>query len=149
MATGKVLTLYLTLEDFLKAGHRMRVDNLECDPEGIIGDMNYEDEDKNMLLLVSTHSYDIIEKEELVVEKGVLMENIYTDLDINHLNKGSLIEIGEIIFEVIGRCQAFNYLYAFSPELPELLKDTRGIYLRATEYGQIKLDDEVTILKEA
>jgi hypothetical protein len=145
---GKVLDLYMTMPDMMRSGHRMRVDSIECDHNGIIGDVHYEEEGKNLILLLSQKSYEIIEENDLWVDKGVLLENIYIDMDINHLKSGSLIEIGEVIFEVKQACQAYNYLYALSPELPKLLHGNRGLIVTPVEYGRIDIDDSVTILKE-
>jgi MOSC domain-containing protein YiiM len=149
METGKVLTLYMTMPDMMRSGHRMKCDDFECDPGGIFGDKNYENEPNNLILLVSKKSYDIIEEADLYLDKGVLMENIYVDVDLNHLKKGSVIEIGETIFEVTGPCHAYNYLYAFSPELPELLQNKRGIFIMPIEPGHVEIGDDVSVLKEA
>ena len=149
MTTGKVLSLYMTMPDLMRAGHRMKCEDIECDPNGIINDINYEEENKNMLLLVSQKSYEIIEEADLILDKGILMENIYVDIDLNHLKADSIIEIGDTIFQVIGPCQAFGYLYGFSPKLPKLLEGKRGIFLRSVEHGRIALGDEVKIIEEA
>jgi MOSC domain-containing protein YiiM len=147
--SGKVLSLYMTMPDLMRAGHRMEVDSIECDEGGIVGDMNHEVEGKNVILLLCKETYDIIEKNEIVVDEGVLLENIYVDTNINHLNPGSLIEIGETILEVKQACQAYNYLYYLDPELPELIDGKRGLIVEPVDYGRIDLGDEVTILKEA
>ena len=74
MTTGKVLSLYMTMPDLMRAGHRMKCEDIECDPNGIINDMNYENPEKNMILQVSQKSYEIIEEAELFLDKGILME---------------------------------------------------------------------------
>ena len=147
MENGKVLQLYMTMPDLMRSGHRMVVDSFECDENGIVGDVNYGD-DENMLLLVSKKSYDIIRDADLVLDQGFLMENIYVDIDINHLKKGSLIEIGDVVFEVIKPCESYTYLYAFDPNLPELIHKNRGIFIKPIEYGQVEVGNKVTILKE-
>lgn len=149
MSQGKVLSLYMTMPDMMRAGHRTRCETIECDHMGIMGDKDYETGFENGLLFVSKKSYDIIEDAELVLEQGVLMENVYTDLDLYHLKEGSVIEVGETIFEVKGLCHAYRYLYGFSPELPELLENQRGIFAVPVEYGELNLGDTVSILKEA
>lgn len=149
MITGHVLSLYMTMPDMMRAGHRMKCDDIECDPNGIVGDINYEEEGKNRILLVSQKSYEIIEEADLYVDKGVLMENIYVDIDLNHLKAGSIIEIGETLFEVEAPCEAYAYLYAFSPELPELIHGNRGLFVKPVEYGRLEVGDSVTIVQEA
>lgn len=149
MTNGKVLTLYMTVPDLMRSGHRMSVDAFECDANGIVGDVKYESGEENPLLLVSKKSYDIIEAAELVVDKGVLMENIYVDADLYHLKKGSVIEIGETLFEVKGPCEAYAYLYALAPELPELIHGNRGLFVSPVEHGNVAVGDEVRIVEEA
>lgn len=149
MTNGKVLNLYMTVPDLMRSGHRQRVDSFECDPNGIQGDKNYERGDESIMLLVSEKSYEIIDEMELVLEKGVLLENIYVDVDLNYLKKGSVIEIGETVFEVAGPCEAYRYLYAFDPELPERIHGNRGIFVKPAEYGRLQVGDTVTVLQEA
>jgi MOSC domain-containing protein YiiM len=147
MSTGKVLNLYMTMPDLMRAGHRMECDSIECDENGIIGDINYDDDSKNAILLLSQKSYDIIYDNDLFVDKGVLLENIFVDIDINHLKAGSLIDIGEATFEVVQPCMAFKYLYALSPELPELLENNRGLIIKPLGHSRVEIDDSVEILK--
>jgi len=87
MTNGKVLALYMTMPDMMRAGHRMTCDDIECDEDGVIGDMNYETSEDKVMLLTSKKSYDIAEEEGLVIDQGVLMESICVDLDINGLKK--------------------------------------------------------------
>ena len=42
MANGKVLTLYITMTDMMRAGHRMSVDDMDCDDNGIVGSRDYD-----------------------------------------------------------------------------------------------------------
>ena len=139
----------MTMPDLMRTGHRMRVDDFECDPNGIMGDKDYESGSEHVMLLVSKKSYEIIEEAELVFDHGLLMENIYVDVDLYHLKKGSVIEIGETLFEVKGPCEAYGYLYAFSPELPELIHGKRGLFITPVEYGRVEVGDEVTVIEEA
>jgi MOSC domain-containing protein YiiM len=149
MATGKVLSLYMTMPDMIRAGHRMKVEDMECDAHGIVGDRDYDNGKGNQILLVSKKSYDIIEDAELVLDKGVLLENIYVDIDLNHLKKGSIIDINDTLFEVTGPCESYTYLYAFAPELPELIHGNRGIFVSPVEHGHIEIGSEVTVVQEA
>lgn len=145
--SAKVLNLYMTMPDLMRSGHRMEVEDFECNAEGIQGDVNYGKGHK--LLLVSQKSYDLIDAAELAVDKGVLLENIFTDIDLDHLQKGSVIEIGETMFEVEGPCEAFGYLYALAPEIPDLLRGHRGIFITPMEEGRIEVGSDITVLKEA
>ena len=149
MTSGKVLSLYMTMPDMMRSGHRMRVEDIECDENGIMGSRDYENGTERPIVLVSKKSYDIIEEAELFFERGLLMEDIYVDVDLYHLKKGSVIEIGEIIFEVTGPCEDYRYLYAFAPELPELIQGNRGLFITPIEYGRIEVGDEVSVVIEA
>ncbi|MDQ7044638.1 MAG: hypothetical protein Q9M32_01805 [Sulfurimonas sp.] len=149
MTSGKIVTLYMTMPDMMRAGHRMAVDDLDCDANGIVGSRDYEDGKERPLVLICKKSYDIIEEAELVLSPGVLMEDIYVDVDLYHLKKGSLIEIGEITFEVSGPCEDYRYLYAFAPELPDLIKGNRGLFINPIDFGTMCVGDEVKVIKEA
>ena len=149
MKSGKVLSLYMTMPDMMRAGHRMKCESFDCDSNGIVGSRDYDNGNDQLLVLVSQKSYEIIEEAELAVDWGALMENIHVDIDLYHLGVGALIEIGETLFEVKGACEDYRYLYAFAPELPELLKGKRGLFVSPVEYGGISLGDSVHIIQEA
>ncbi|MEA1879919.1 MAG: hypothetical protein U9N11_04690 [Campylobacterota bacterium] len=149
MTIGKVLSLYITMPDMMRSGHRMRVEDMDLDENGIMGSRDYENGDEHQMVLVSKKSYDIIEEAELSFERGLLMEDIYVDIDLYHLKKGSVIEIGEVLFEVNGACTDYRYLYAFAPELPELIQGQRGLFISPMDYGAIQVGNEVNIIKEA
>ena len=148
MTNGKVLSLYMIMPDMMRSGHRMKVEDIDLDENGIMGSRDYENGTERNIVLVSKKSYDIIEEAELAFERGLLMEDIYVDIDLYHLNKGSVIEIGEVLFEVTGPCEDYRYLYAFAPELPELIQGNRGLFLSPLDYGQIQVGNEVKVIKE-
>ena len=149
MTNGKVLSLFMTMPDLMRSGHRMKCESFDCDPTGIIGSKEYENDEEQVLLLVSKVSYDLLDEADLLVDKGLLMENIYVDVDLYHLGKGSIIEIGETLFEVQGACEDYRYLYAFVPEAPDLIRGKRGLFVKAVEYGGISVGDEISVVKEA
>ncbi|PHS40998.1 MAG: hypothetical protein COB07_03120 [Sulfurovum sp.] len=149
MTSGKVLSLYMIMPDMMRAGHRMKVEDMDLDENGIMGSRDYENGKEHPMVLVSKKSYDIIEEAELVFERGLLMEDIYVDVDLYHLKKGSVIEIGEVLFEVTGPCEDYRYLYAFAPELPELIHGNRGLFISPLDYGGIAVGNEVKVIKEA
>jgi len=150
MQNGKVLKLYMTMPDMMRSGHRMEVDDFDCDPGGIIGDMNYENApDDKVMLLTSQKSYDLIDEADLYVDPGALLENIHVDVDLYHLKAGSIIEIGEVLFEVTAPCEAYGYLYGFDPELPEIIKGNRGLFVRPVDDGRVNVGDEASVLKDA
>lgn len=147
MANPKVLMLYMTMPDMMRSGHRMEVEDFECDPDGIMGDVNYEK--GNDLLMVAKETYEIIEAADLVVDQGLLMENILVDDgSIYNLKKGTVIEIGDVMFEVKGACEAYGYLYHLAPELPELIQGKRGIFISPIEHGEVAIGNEVVVIQD-
>lgn len=146
MQKGKVLALYMTMPDMMiRSGHRMSCDDIDCDEGGIVGDINYEKSTEHVMLLVSQKSYDLIEEAELVIDKGVLMESIHVDIDLYSLKKGVYIEIGEVILEVTGPCEFYGYLSALSPELPDVLRGNRGLFVRPVGEGRLQVGDTVEV----
>jgi len=149
MENGKVLSLYMTVPDLMRSGHRMMCDSFDCDPQGILGDIKYESGSGYVMLLVCKSTYDIIDEAELMLDYGTLLENIYVDIDLYHLKPGSIIEIGDNLFEVNAPCEDYRYLYAFAPEIPDLIRGKRGLFITPIEYCNIQTGDPVTIIKEA
>ncbi len=148
MQSGKVLALYMTMPDMLRSGHRMSCEDFECDSDGILEDSNYDSDQDYVMMLTCQTTYDIIEEAELVLERGVLMENILVDIDLYGLKKGSVIELGDTLLEVTGPCESYGYLMALAPELPELIRGKRGLFVRPLDHGKISVGDEVKVLKE-
>lgn len=149
MASGNVLALYMTMPDLMRSGHRMQCEDFDCDPNGIIGDKNYESGSSYVMLLLCKSTYDLIEEADIGLDKGILLENIYVDVDLYHLKKGSIIEIGETLFEVNGPCEDYRYLYAFSPEVPDIIRGKRGLFVTPVEHGTLKVGDQVSVIEEA
>lgn len=149
MQSGKVLALYMTMPDMLiRSGHRMSCEDIECDPDGILEDSNYDSDQDYVMMLTCQTTYDMIEEADLVLERGVLMENILVDIDLYGLKKGSVIELGDTLLEVTGPCESYGYLMALAPELPELIRGKRGLFVRPLDHGKLSVGDEVKVLKE-
>ena len=149
MTSGKVVSLYMTMPDMIRAGHRMKVEDMDIDENGIMGSRDYENGKERPMVLVCKKSYDIIEEAEFAFERGLLMEDIYVDVDLYHLDKGAVIEIGEVLFEVTSKCEDYRYLYAIAPELPELIQGQRGLFISPLDYGRVDVGSEVKIIQEA
>jgi hypothetical protein len=145
MQNGKVLALYMTMPDMMRSGHRMVCEDFDCDPDGIIGDMNYETSEERVMLLTCQVTYDLAIEADIHIEEGVLMESIHVDIDLYDLKVGDVIEIGESMLEVTEHCEAYGYLYSLAPELPELIQGKRGLFVRPLDYGRIALGDEVKV----
>ena len=145
MSNGKVLDLYMTMPDMMRSGHRMTCEDIDCDPDGIIGDMNYETSEARVMLLTCQVTYDIAEEADIVIEKGVLMESIHVDVNLYDLNVGDVIELGETLLEVTEICESYGYIYALAPELPELIQGKRGLFVKPLDYGTVRVGDEVKV----
>jgi len=78
----------------------------------------------------------------------VLGENIYIDINPYSLQPGDIIEIGECRFEVTQNCTLCKGLSQVNPKLPKLLKDDRGIFVRALQKGVVSIGDSVTLYKK-
>jgi len=91
MENGKVLSLYMILPDMIRAGHRMQVDDLDCDPSGIVGSRDYEDTVDFTMVLVCKKSYDIIEEAELVLGDGFLLMLTFITLKLVQLSKSVML----------------------------------------------------------
>lgn len=143
MSNGKVLALYMTMPDVIRSGHRMSCADFDCDMDGIIEDITYNTSEKRVMLLTCQTSYDIVEKADLVIDYGVLLENIHVDIDLYHLKVGDVIEVGEVLLQITEPCEIYGYLRALDPEIPELLKNKRGFFVRPLDFGKIALGDMV------
>ena len=53
-----------------------------------------------------------------------------------------------MLLEVVGLCEDYRYLYAFAPEVPELIHGKRGLFLSPLDYGGIQVGNEVKVIKE-
>jgi len=146
MKSGKVLALYMTMPDMIRSGHRMACEDFECDEDGIFEDINYESSQDYVMMLTCQKSYDLIEEADLVMSRGVLMENILVDIDLYGLKKGAVIELGDTLLEVTGPCESYGYLMALAPELPEIIEGNRGLFVRPLDQGRIAVGDEVKVL---
>ena len=49
----------MTMPAMMRSGHRMAVEDFECDPEGIIGDMNHGTSEERVMLLTCQTTYDL------------------------------------------------------------------------------------------
>lgn len=145
MSTGKVLALYMTMPDMMRSGHRMDCEDIDCDPDGIVGDINYEMSEKRVMLLTCQISYDLAEQADIVIDQGVLLENVLVDIDLYDLNVGDVIELGDTMVEVTEACEVYGYLMALAPELPEIIHGKRGLFIRPLEQGRIAVGDGVRV----
>lgn len=140
---GKVLKLYISTGD--TTNPRKEVDTLTLDPKGVIGDKFYDKDPNRAILLSSKKSYKIAQKNTIHLQEGLLGENIYIDIDPYFLTPTESIQIGDVEFEVVQNCTLCKGLSRIDARLPKLLKEDRGIFLRAKTQGTIHIGDRVLI----
>ena len=144
--TGKVLQLYISTG--IAKNPRKEVSSLEVDQNGVKGDKFYAKDPNRAILVSCVQSYELARNNDIDIEEGVLGENIYIDIDPYSLLPGDIIEVGSCRFEVTQNCTLCKGLSQINPKLPKLLKDDRGIFVRALDNGTITIGDTVTLHKK-
>lgn len=140
---GEVLELFISKKDQVKRVSRTIV---EVDSKGIVDDKFYAKDVKRSILLTSTESYELALKNDIKMSYGVLGENILIDYNPYSLVVGTQIQIGEVIVEITQNCTICNHLSAIDEELPLLLKDDRGIFIKVIEEGFIEKGDNLYLV---
>ena len=67
-------------------------------------------------------------------------------MNIKNLQLGDKLKIGEAILEVSMLCPVCTHLSVIKKELPKLIKDDRGIFLKVVKSGTITQNDEIELL---
>ena len=140
---GTVRALFISTGDPKRP--RKEVTSLEVDTNGIIGDKFYAKDPHRSILISSQQSYEIAKENGIDIEVGSLGENIFIDINPYTLLPGETIKIGEIELEVTQNCTLCKGLSSLNSKLPKLLKNDRGIFVKAKKKGRISLKDLVTI----
>ena len=129
---GKVLRLFISTG--ITDSPRREVDALEVDEKGVKEDKFYAQDPNRAILVSCVQSYELAKTNAIDIQEGVL---------------GEIIEIGECRFEVTQNCTLCKGLSQISPKLPKLLKNDRGIFVRALNKGKISIADEVVLHPQA
>ncbi len=139
---GRVLDLFVS-----KKGDSKRSKKIEIivDKDGVIEDKFYAKDSQRSILITTTESYELANKKDIFVERGLLGENILIDYNPYHLSIGSKIIMGEVILEITQNCTLCKSLTKVDKKLPKLLKDDRGIFAKVIKSGVIKIDDTVYV----
>lgn len=141
---GKMLALYIS-----QTGQKGRIkqNELYLDEQGIIGDKYYNRDINRSILLTSTHSYDLAKNKNISIPFGSLGENLLIDYNPYHLSPGSQLRIGkEVIVEISQPCTMCEHLSSIDEQLPELLKNDRGVFVKVVQGGTIYTEDTVYLL---
>ncbi len=123
----------------------VRKDSLQLEFGGVVGDKYFGRENREVLL-TSTYGYELALEYNIPMEYGTLGENILTNMNIKELQLGDRIQIGEAILEVSMLCPVCTHLSVIKKELPKLIKDDRGIFIKVIKGGTITLDDTIELL---
>lgn len=138
----RVLRLFISVDNEQK---RVCKEKLELDEKGVLEDKFYAKNTNRLILITSTTAYALAKSSGVELEYGSLGENILIDHNINKLAIGNQFKIGDMLLEVTQNCTLCNGLSAFDPKLPEVLKNDRGLFVKAVGSGIIKKDDIIII----
>jgi len=137
---GKVVALFISEKD---KSERIAQSRLEVDRRGVVGDKFYAKEMERSILLTSVVSYQRALDKGIEMPYGSLGENILVDYNPYALPIGTQLKIGEVILEVTQNCTICNHLSVIDKRLPRLLKEERGIFVRAMGTGFIEKSNEI------
>jgi len=140
---GNVLELFITEKD---SKHRISKEKIFFQDGGIKEDKFFNKDKKREILLSSTYSYDLASKNNIELEYGILGENILIDFNPYKLDIGTKLQIGDVLFEISMNCPICKHLSKVKDNLPQLLKDDRGIFLKVLKDGYINKNDKVYLI---
>lgn len=138
---GNIEELYISKEDIKD---RLSQSEIVVDEDGVFIDKFYGKNIDRSILLTSTEAYEIAEKNHLgKIPYGKLGENILVDFSLDKLNQGDRIQIGKVILEISRKCTLCDHLSEIHEELPQLLKDHRGVFAKVVEGGIIQNEESI------
>lgn len=143
--TGRILALCAGGAGFVKEARP----SLMVDALGAQGDRHYGRSEARALLLVPEATYEAIAAEGIEIDHGSLGENlVVSGLPAEGLARGTTLQIGEVSAEVADGCTVCSSLAQVDPRLPKLSYRRRGVYLRVTRPGRLRVGDEVRIVTQ-
>lgn len=140
---GRVIALYISKKNKDEREEEVKI---ELDAFGILEDKFYAKDFNRSVLLTSTQSYDLALKHQISMPFGLLGENILIDYNPYALKIGTKIKIGAVVLEITQNCTICNHLSSIDKDLPTLLKDDRGIFVKVIEAGFIEKGDKLYLL---
>lgn len=141
---GKVTTLFISVQG---SSARIEKESFSLDAKGIIEDKYHDTNINRSVLLTSEDSYTLASEHDIEIPFGALGENILMDYNPYHLLPGDQLRIGGVLLEISQNCTMCDHLSNIDESLPTLLKNDRGIFAKVIEGGEIKKEDEITLLK--
>jgi len=140
---GKVINLFVSVQG---SSTRVEKESVNLDPKGIIEDKYYDTNINRSVLITSEASYTLANAHNIQLPFGSLGENILINYNPYHLTAGDQLRMGDVILEISQNCTMCDHLSKIDEDLPELLKDDRGIFARVIQGGVIKKEDEIVLL---
>ena len=139
---GKIQKLFISQK---KTKTRVSKKNIFVDFQGIQEDKFYNKNIDRSVLLSSIYAYELMNKQKINVTHGELGENILVDFNPYDLEKGTQLLIGNVILEITIECTICNGLNKIDDKVPQLLKNSRGIFARVVQGGTIQINDTIQI----
>ncbi len=139
---GKVLALFESHEGM---GIRIVKDNIYLDEYGVVNDKFYNKDIERSVLISSVYSYTIAKEHGIVLNYGELGENIVLDFNPYILAVGTLLQIGEAIVKISQNCTICKSLTKIDSQLPKLLQNDRGIFVKVIKSGVVHKGSKVSI----
>jgi MOSC domain-containing protein YiiM len=108
--------------------------------KGISGDASFGREKRQILIVAGK----VLQRYELL--PGEIRENlVVADLDVDTLQTGEKVRVGEVTLEVSGPCEPCSKLDKIRKGLQHELVGQRGVLARALTHGEIVVGDVVEI----
>lgn len=139
---NKILKLFIANKETKQMDEKKE---LQLEIGGIIDDKYFGRENRE-ILLTSVAGYELALKNNIPMVYGTLGENILTDMNIKTLQLGDKLKIADAILEVSMLCPVCTHLSVIKKELPNLIKEDRGIFLKVINGGEISLNDTIQLL---
>jgi len=139
---GKIQKLFISQK---KTKTRVSKSNIFVDFQGIQEDKFYNKNIDRSVLLSSIYAYELMNKQKINATHGELGENILVDFNPYDLEKGTQLLIGDVILEITIECTICNGLNKIDDKVPQLLKNSRGIFARVVQGGTIQINDTIQI----
>lgn len=95
------------------------------------------------VMIVGLKSYEIAKSYGINLDYGSLGENILLDFNPHDFEISTKFQIGEAIIEITQICTVCSHLNIFDENLPNLLKNQRGVYCKILKSGKITKGDQI------
>lgn len=142
-STGKVIHLFVSQA---QTQGRVNKDRITLDEKGILEDKYHNTNIRRSVLLTSIDSYKLANKHNIEMPYGSLGENLLVDFNPYDLPPGQKLQIADAVLEISQYCTMCDHLSMIDEQLPELLKNDRGIFAMVVKGGSIKEGDSISIL---